>query len=176
MIQIQGKKIFLLIVCSLALLYMLFFDFVYCAQQEEIKLRYSRLQEQQAKILRVKDFMGGHPDMVLYKEELESQLSRASAKIPDSMAQGEFLSLLQNKALEENIVLSGIVPGKTQDHGDFFSLPVEVAIQCNYFQLIAFLQSLEKSERFFFIDNVIVHSTGESMECKLHLEIYATGS
>jgi Tfp pilus assembly protein PilO len=167
-------KVCVILLVSFLLGCSLFFFYIYLPQKDAIHTKHRQLQEQQTKLAEINDFLKTYGDSGKYKQETEKLYLRASTRLPDKMEQGNFLTILQEKALLQNIQLSSILPGTIEAYGTYFSLPIQISFHCTYFQLLDFLQSLEEAERFFVVQGVNVHAASQELECMIHLLVYSS--
>ncbi len=167
----RGK--FLLLAAGCVMAVGLFWHTVHlslCERSEELRTETEMHAMQSAEIV---NFMNGHPDFPQYMEELGKQRERADRALPDSLEQGRFLGMLQQCALDHNILLQEIVPAEIRQEKEWYYLPIHLKLTCNYFQLIDFLEQLNAAERFMALQDMEVRKKEDALSCELTLHVYA---
>ena len=139
-------------------------------RNEELRTETEMRAMQSAEIV---NFMNGHPDFPQYMEELGKQRERADRALPDTLEQGRFLGMLQQCALDHDILLQEIVPAEIRQEKELYYLPIHLKLTCNYFQLLDFLEKLNSAERFMALQDMAVRKKEDALSCELTLHIYA---
>ena len=133
----------------------------------------------------IQEYNGKYGNLDDYMFDLEELYQSASDTLPDQMQQGQFINLMQQIALDNQVKvisldLSDIQPlnKETNESADELALnklPIVVKVESSYNSLINFLKAIEDSERLVQIDNFSMASKGteEDLICKLELTIFS---
>lgn len=172
------REIFIAAVLISLLLVFSFFFFIHIPLKEAYnKEAYNSEMAERAKLAETEttivNFKDAHLDSEAYKKELSDQDARMTAAIPDDLRQGEFLALLEQRAIFSHVELIGVTPETEVKEAEYRSLPLTVEFRGNYFSILDFIQEIEDSDRFIQVDSFEILHDGKFLTCKLRLFIYA---
>ena len=140
--------------------------------------------------IEILNFKSKHGDLNEYIKKLEERYQDTNIFLPEKIEQGEFIKDLQQKALENQVKIIAIIPGKIQSFveeksddqkenselmKDIVMLPINLKIDCGYIQLLNFLKAIETNERITQIKNfsIVSKGDGENLSCELNIIIFA---
>ena len=140
--------------------------------------------------IEILNFKSKHGDLNEYIKKLEERYQDTNIFLPEKIEQGEFINDLQQKALENQVKIIAIIPGKIQSFveeksddqkenselmKDIVMLPINLKIDCGYIQLLNFLKAIETNERITQIKNfsIVSKGDGENLSCELNIIIFA---
>lgn len=147
--------------------------FIHAPLQAERQACREEVRTLQRQIVAVTNYQNAHLDMSAYEQELTDRQARADKALPEELAQGDFLLLLQREAFRHHVALQQVTPQTVQKQADLQILPVEVKFCCTYFDLLDFLRGLRESERCIQVERTAVHQQDGRLACVLLLRIYA---
>lgn len=171
--EVSEREIFIVAVLISLLLVFSFFFFIHIPLKEAYNSEMAeraKLAETETTIVNFKD---AHLDSEAYKKELSDQDARMTAAIPDDLRQGEFLALLEQRAIFSHVELIGVTPETEVKEAEYRSLPLTVEFRGNYVSILDFIQEIEDSDRFIQVDSFEILNDGKFLTCKLRLFIYA---
>ena len=96
-------------------------------------------------------------DLKLYEtklRELEDELSRARAQLPDSADVAQLISQLGNKGRQSGLLLNRIEPQPEVSKGFYAEIPFNVSLEGSYHEIATFIDSLGKLERIVNVSNI----------------------
>ena len=140
--------------------------------------------------IEILNFKSKHGDLNEYIKKLDERYQDTNIFLPEKIEQGEFIKDLQQKALENQVKIIAIIPGKIQSFieeksddqkensdlmKDVLMLPINLKIDCGYIQLLNFLKAIETNERITQIKNfsIVSKGDGENLSCELNIIIFA---
>ena len=140
--------------------------------------------------IEILNFKSKHGDLNEYIKKLDERYQDTNIFLPEKIEQGEFIKDLQQKALENQVKIIAIIPGKIQSFveeksddqkenselmKDIVMLPINLKIDCGYIQLLNFLKAIETNERITQIKNfsIVSKGDGENLSCELNIIIFA---
>ena len=173
----RGKEFFAVTCCACAWILAAFYFFPHEQWKEEAEQAYAEQAKEEQEIVGIENFMNAHRDMEEFSRETAMHQEMVLKALPEDMEQGAFLEFLQRLAIGHQIELLGVFPGKSSQEKDgVMVLPVQVKMNCSYFQLLDFLRELQEGERFLQVRNARIHSDGRRLTCQLDLAIFAMKS
>lgn len=125
------------------------------------------------------NFANGHTDPKASQEEQKKRHAFLIQALPDTLAQGPFLSHLERQAAVRSLTLLDVAPQPAvRGAAGLLELPVRVRLAGDYFSLLDFLQdlaSLRVGGRFVEVRGIKVQggSTGEPLTCELLVAVFA---
>ena len=126
------REIFIAAVLISLLLVFSFFFFIHIPLKEAYNSEMAeraKLAETETTIVNFKD---AHLDSEAYKKELSDQDARMTAAIPDDLRQGEFLALLEQRAIFSHVELIGVTPETEVKEAEYRSLPLTVEFRITF--------------------------------------------
>ena len=135
-----------------------------------------QLQVERQKVAVVENFILAHPDSEKRLFELQQSLARMEKALPESLDVSLFMSQLQRDAAASGVKLNHVRPSALVDRAGYREMPIEVAIEGNYFATLAFLKKLEDGERFNLPTGFLVQRKQDKLTTRLNLQIFCFGS
>lgn len=133
------------------------------------------LQQEEQKVNVVENYILAHPDADKRMAELQQSLLRVEKALPGSMDVSVFMGQLQKDATEAGVRILSVRPSALVDRAGYREMPVEVTLEGNFFQTMAFLKKLEDGERFSLPNTVLVQKKQETLTSRLNLLIFCYG-
>lgn len=172
-LSIKQKIIFFTL--SAIIVVILFINFVYIPQREQIAELTSTAAKVQDDLNQVKDFMHRHPDIGVYALEVQTQLDFIDKKLPSMVMLSTFMEQVEIAASSSQVTLMRMKPEKKFFEDHYTAIPLWVEFNGNYFQTLDFLKKLEQLDRFSSTSNMTIQSKNGILDCKLSLVIYSYG-
>ena len=125
------------------------------------------------------NFANGHADQKVAQEQQQKRHAFLAQALPETLAQGPFLSHLERQAAARSLTLLDVAPQPAvSGAAGLRELPVRVRLAGDYFALLDFLQdmaSLRIGGRFVEVRGIKVQSggTGEPLTCELLVAVFA---
>lgn len=135
----------------------------------------ARAEQAQEQYTAIANFKNAHLDWAAYEKEIAEHEARSEKALPSTMEQGSFIRSLQHCAAASHIVLKKVSPEAEERVDELRQLPIHVAFQCQYFELLDFLQGMSETERFSRVEEMKIVQKDGSLDCTIRLFIYATG-
>ena len=167
------EKLFALICALCVFLFVAFFYFVHIPLQEETQQLEREAKDLSAQIIAVENFANKHQDIKEYSAAISKRQEKADRALPDSLEQSTVISLLQHHALNQQIQLVSITPGQTKTEHELIMLPIQIKLNCNYFQFLDFLKAIQEDGRFLQISRLGAHSTDDKLSFEIEATVYA---
>lgn len=167
----QSKRFLFAIFAVMLLLGAAFFQLCYMPQRAEIARLEDEAAKERAALVAVQNFM--NENGAGRSEALAARSAALEKRLPKSMGQGEFLSLLEREAQHEQLTLAAVAPGQMEEAGGIFRLPLDVELDGDYFHLLSFLKEMERSERFIRMESAEIESDDGKLHVKLRFSIFA---
>ena len=150
-----------------------FFYFVHIPLQEETRQLEQEAQDLSRQIIDIENFANKHQNLKEYAGDISKRQEKADRALPNTLEQSAIISLLQQHALNRGIRLVSITPGQTKTEHELIMLPIRLSLNCNYFQLLDFLKSLQEDERFLQISRLDAHSADDKLTFEIEAVAYA---
>lgn len=169
-----GKKEPFVLICALCVLFSIwFFYFVHVPLLESSAQLEDETKKLSEEIIAIENFSNGHPNLREYAADIARQREMADRALPDRMEESAVISLLQQHALQQQTRLVSIIPGQLQREQDLLMLPIQLRLDCNYFQLLDFLNAIQSDDRFLRINRLAAHSKDGKIAFEVEAIIYA---
>lgn len=107
-------------------------------------------------------------------QKLEETKRQTDKALPEDLAQGKFLTTLQQKANAHHLLLQKIAPGKASQSDDLQMLPIQLRLSGSYFSLLDFLRDLREEDRYVQIVQASAETGDEGLTSELTVCIFAT--
>lgn len=167
------SKMLLSVVFIAVLLGAAFFELCYVPQRAEIARLEDEVAKEREALVAVQNFMNAQGDDAAQGEALAARSAALAKRLPKTLGQGDFLSLLEREAQHQQLTLAAVVPGQAEQVGGIVRLPLDVELDGDYFHLLAFLKELERSERFVRVESAEIQSDDGKLHVKMRLSIFA---
>lgn len=171
--MMQREQQIALLLLLLAMLSLAGGIYFFQEQRAELLEKQEKAGRNQREILQIENFMNAHLQEEDCAAELKKREELVQEQLPESMEQGKFLSMLQQKSLQHGAVLTEVIPGKARNLEQFAELSIETEVCGSYFQLLDFLEAMEQGGRFLRIENTKVKSENGTLHCRILFKIYA---
>ena len=174
---------------SIALACLLFIFVFWYISHISSQQRISQVNLERQKLFQISDniqeYNSKYGNLDDYIFDLEELYQSSSDTLPDQMQQGQFINLMQQIALDNQVkVLSlelsdiQLLNKEANESSNEFALnklPIVVKVESSYNSLINFLKAIEDSERLVKVDNFSMTSkgTGDDLICNLELTIFS---
>lgn len=171
--RLDEKRVFVL-VCFLWFSLTIAFAFlVHLPLMEEVEeiRRETGLVSQE--VISIENFTNKHVNLKEYAEDIGKQHERAEKALPSELEQSAVIGMLQRNALRHQIRLVSVSPGQIKKESRLMVLPIQIKLNCDYFQLLDFLQSLQEEERFMKLDQLCVRTIDDRLSFEIEAAVYA---
>ena len=139
----------------------------YRAVCTEVEAKRQKLQELEL-------YLARHRDLTAYKREATAAKLLTDELLPDTLDESGFLLYLTEQAEVRQIEVSAVLPDRTDtDERGLTTLPVNLSLRLDYWQLTDFLAELENSPRFVTVRSMKANMVDGRLTCRLSLVIYA---
>ena len=108
-----------------------------------------------------------------YAEDVGKRHERAERALPGELKQSDVIGMLQRNALRYQIQLVSVSPGQIKKESSLMVLPIQIKLNCDYFQLLDFLQSLQEEERFIKLDKLCARTVDNRLSFEIEAAVYA---
>ncbi len=150
-----------------------FYYFIHIPATEEaaeMELERNRLERE---IIDIENFSNKHRDIRTYSAEISKQQTTLDRALPDNLKESTVIMLLQQHALSHQIHVLSITPGQRKEDSGLTILPLQLQLECDYFQLLDFLQAIQEDDRFLQISRLDVHSVDDRISFEIEFLAYA---
>ena len=170
----RGAASFVIFFVLLAAMTVLFYQMVYVAQRDEIEEKRRMLLSRQQDLARLDEFSRRSFDGNASEEALQKHTAWSRRLLPDTLQTGDFLSELQGDLLRSHVKLVALIPHIPEQKEGFCRQRIELTVEGDYFQMLAFIHRLEQKERFLSIDNLFGQVKEAGILCgRFELYIFA---
>lgn len=138
----------------LTALTVLFYQMIYVEQRAELEEKRRTLLLRQEDLARLEEFSQRYHDDNASEEALQKHTAWSRRLLPDTLQTGDFLSELQGYLLRTQVKIIGLTPNVPEQKEGFCRQRIELTVEGDYFQMLAFIHLLEQKERFVAIDNL----------------------
>ena len=171
--RLDEKRVFFL-VCTIWILISVAFVFLvhFPLREEAEEIRRETglvLQE----VISIENFTNKHVNLKEYAEDVSKRHERAEKALPGELEQSVVIGMLQRNALQHRIQIVSVSPGQIKKESSLTVLPIRIKLNCNYFQLLDFLQSLQEEERFMKLDQLCVRTVDSRLSFEIEAAVYA---
>ena len=126
--------------------------------QQSMELRQTQLTVLQAEVKRAQDTAGRLPEFRREVADLEGELERLRAVLPEERDASELLRRVQAMATESNLKVRGFAPraeARKQLHAEW---PIDLQLEGTYHDLGAFLERVSKFPRIINVGRLSIHA------------------
>ena len=162
--------------CALALLSLLTAAVIICViipWQEETMAHIQAASLTEATVKSLNDFRDKHGDMQSYEQKLASDVQTVDNALPENMNETQFMLELQKEISASGLRLSHFALLDKVTANGVSTLPIEMELWGNYWELLDFLESLSLSTRLVNVKKMSLKSDGDLLSCRLTIAIYA---
>lgn len=173
------RKDFLLpiIICSFALLTILFWQFIFLPIQSEIlnmQIESRRLQAIEKSLLKLK---ARHENFAEFVELTDARLIEAENFLPDKPSQEKFTAEIYKIAAQNKIAVTNLQVGEinfVEDNKNLRRQSVKIKFEGNYISTINFLREIADGERFAKTENISIENLRDNfINCEVEFYIYS---
>ena len=137
------------------------------------------LQEMHQRNMELQQLQQDHPDMDMYRLEVEHRLKKVQGLLPDGPEAGRLMEVLQKQCDEHNVAMVEFAP-KAVDSGDsggkteglpsgLGELPVSLKLQGDYFAMQDFLVALPSCSRLLHVQSLSLEAKESGLLCSMEL-------
>ena len=136
----------------------------------------NRLLQANTRLAAVQTFAGQNKDYDAFLKIQTLKLEEVKKKLPDTVTIPELVAEYSKLAMVNKVTLESLKPPTEvkQDKGGAFAVPLKLTLSGDYFNLVEFLQQVEKGTRFTTIQSVDFSSDGKgSLKMNAEFVVYA---
>ena len=122
------------------------------------------LQEMHQRNMELQQLQQDHPDMDMYRLEVEHRLKKVQGLLPDGPEAGRLMEVLQKQCDEHNVAMVEFAP-KAVDSGDSGGLK----LQGDYFAMQDFLVALPSCSRLLHVQSLSLEAKESGLLCSMEL-------
>lgn len=140
---------------------------------EHYESQQNRLLETNARLEKLRAIQAQYPDLEVYEMEVESQRKHVDALLPDKLETGALLPKLQQNALKARLEIRELMPGERGQQQGARALPLQIKVAGDYFGMLDFVKSLEKTAPFCRIIAMEMEQKDNELEAMLQVNVYS---
>ncbi len=150
-----------------------FLHFIHDPILEETEGINAEKEELLREIIDIENFSNQHRDMKQFSAEVSKQQEKVDRALPDELTESRVIHLLQQHALKHHIRILSISPEQQKEESGLTVLPLQLKLDCSYFQLLDFLRDIQEADRFVRISRLEVHNQEGRLLFNLEASVYA---
>lgn len=151
---------------------MILFFFGRMIDTEVEKLNY-KIDEEQTQLATYNDFITKNNSLDVYAQKIALNLELIKNKIPDNMAQNQFLAQLNDIAQLSHVDIIELIPTESVNQEIYQQQEFSLIIQGDYFAILDFCHQLSLNNRLVSIQYGKIFIRNQTINAKLTLQIYA---
>lgn len=136
------------------------------------KLNY-KIDEKQTQLIAYNDFIAQNNNLDAYAQKIALNLELIKNKIPNNMAQNQFLVQLNDMAQLSQVNIVELVPTELINQETYQQQEFSLIIQGDYFAVLDFCHQLNLNNRLVSIQYGKIFIQNQTINAKLTLQIYA---
>ena len=148
MIGLRERKSLGLALLGSLILGCIFFFAVHEPLLAEIAAAEAQIAQLNREEIALENFIKNHPNRGDYLNELKARQDYVASLLPENMEPGDFIALLQQKAVANKVSIMGINPGEEYQEKNYCCLPWEISVEGDYFSLLDYLLQLPYTNYF----------------------------
>ena len=161
-------------ICTLCVwLSFAFFHSVHIPAQKEIQQMEHEAADLSLKIIDIENFANKHQNIKEYAADISKRQEKVDKALPNALEQSSVINLLQRHALNRQLQLVSITPGQTKTEHGLTMLPLQIKMNCDYFQLLDFLKAIQEDARFLQITRLGAHSADDRLSFEIEANVYS---
>lgn len=171
--RLDEKRVFFLVCILLVFMtvaYSLLIHFPFREEAAEIRRETDLVSKE---VISIENFTNKHVNLKEYAEDVGKRHERAERALPGELKQSDVIGMLQRNALRYQIQLVSVSPGQIKKESSLMVLPIQIKLNCDYFQLLDFLQSLQEEERFIKLDKLCARTVDNRLSFEIEAAVYA---
>lgn len=149
-----------------------FFYAVLLPMQAEIEMLHHTLAAEKSRLAAIDYFLTAHPNVAEYEQEINGRLMTANRRLPDEVALGEFIQMIEAAAVQAKVIILEIKPQKDIHEDVYMELPLKLSVKGDYWQVLLFCRQLELMDRFNCIKKFSVKAEADSLLCEIMMSIF----
>ena len=173
-ISLNTRYLVLLILAAF-FAFMVSMQFISPLRDDTAKVETQVLQAN-TRLAAIQTFAGQNKDYDAFLKIQTLKVEEAKKKLPDTVTIPELVAEYSKLAMVNKVTLESLKPPTEvkQDKGGAFAVPLKLTLSGDYFNLVEFLQQVEKGTRFATIQSVDFSSDGKgSLKMNADFVVYA---
>lgn len=152
----------ILLILTVFFAFLLYMQFISPLRDDTQKVE-SQLLQANTRLAAIQTFAGQNKDYDSFLKIQTLKVEEAKKKLPDTVTIPELVAEYSKLAMVNKVVLESLKPPTDvkQDKGGAFAVPLKLTLSGDYFNLVEFLQQVEKGTRFTMIQSVDFSSDGK---------------
>lgn len=170
-----NTRYLILLMLAVFFAFLVYMQFISPLRDDTQKVE-TQLLQTNTRLAAIQTFAGQNKD---YEASLKIQtlkVEEAKKKLPDTVTIPELVAEYSKLAMVNKVVLESLKPPTEvkQDKGGAFAVPLKLTLSGDYFNLVEFLQQVEKGTRFTTIQSVDFSSDGKgALKMNADFVVYA---
>ena len=169
-----NTRYFILLILTSFFAFLLFVQFIMPLREDTAKVE-NQLLQANTRLAAIQTFADQNKDYDAFLKIQTLKVEETKKKLPDTVSIPELVAEYSKLAMVNNVVLDSLKPPAEikQDKGAF-AVPLKISLSGDYFNLVEFLQQIEKGTRFASIQSVDFASDGKgSLRMNADFVVYA---
>ena len=170
-----NTRYFILLILTSFFAFLLFVQFIMPLREDTAKVE-NQLLQANTRLAAIQTFADQNKDYDAFLKIQTLKVEETKKKLPDTVSIPELVAEYSKLAMVNNVVLESMKPPTEikQDKGGAFAVPLKLSLSGDYFNLVEFLQQVEKGARFTTIQSVDFSSDGKgSLKMNADFVVYA---
>lgn len=132
-----------------------------------------KADEEQTQLIAYNDFIAKNNNLDVYTQKVALNLELIKNKIPNNMAQNQFLAQLNDIAQLSQVDIIELIPTESVNQETYQQQEFSLIIQGDYFAILDFCHQLNLNNRLVSIQYGKIFIQNQAINAKLTLQIYA---
>ena len=165
----------ILLILTMFFAFLIYMQFIMPLRDDTAKVE-AQLLQANTRLAAIQTFAAQNKDYDVFLNIQTLKVEETKKKLPDTVAIPELVAEYSKLAMVNNVVLESLKPPTEikQEKGGAFDVPLKLSLSGDYFNLVEFLQQVEKGTRFTTIQSVDFSSDGKgSLKMNADFVVYA---
>lgn len=146
---------------------------IYVPSHTKLQQLRADVSANEQQLMSIKQFIDQYDSIDEFEEKVSKENTFWENKLPDNKNETEFISLLQETAYKNNTKVMSIEPADDiKKINDVQASLIRIKLQCDYFQLLAFLRDLDMLSRYNVVERVNIAKKNNILESDLLIKIF----
>ena len=170
-----NTRYLILLMLAVFFAFLLYMQFI-SPLRDDIQKVETQLLQANTRLAAIQTFAGQNKDYESFLKIQTLKVEEAKKKLPDTVTIPELVAEYSKLAMVNKVVLESLKPPTEvkQDKGGAFAVPLKLTLSGDYFNLVEFLQQVEKGTRFATIQSVDFSSDGKgALKMNADFVVYA---
>ena len=170
-----NTRYMILLILTVFFAFLISMQFILPLRDDTAKVE-TQLLQANTRLAAIQTFAGQNKDYDAFLKIQTLKVEETKKKLPDTVTIPELVAEYSKLAMVNKVVLESLKPPTEikQDKGGAFAVPLKLSLSGDYFNLVEFLQQVEKGTRFTTIQSVDFSADGKgSLKMNADFVVYA---